>query len=201
MEFKTGCIDRCFMQWNVSERRRKRRCQKGGTVNKERAKGRFRSTSVGRTILLMSEDRALHEALRSLANERGHLVIRANGAIGSVAILEAIRPAVVLLDLDLPRQAAWELAEGLLACKACPRLILLTGRKEPFDPRTARRIGRLLNKNAPVSRLLEAALLASRGPILNQAERNAIRRALIRRLRPFRLGGGNHSGSPVLVYP
>ena len=70
-----------------------------------------KSSSARRTILLITEDRQLHENLRELANTRGDLVIRAKGPIGSLAILQVVRPVVVLLDLDLPRQAAWETAD------------------------------------------------------------------------------------------
>src|SRR5882724_1698345 len=104
-------------------------------------------THAGRTILLISEDKQLHKNLRCSANALGHLVVRAAGAVGSVAILQVTRAAAVLLDLDLPRHAAWETAEGLLQYQHCPPVILLTGRTEQFDVRTAIRAGSLVDKS------------------------------------------------------
>ena len=145
---------------------------------------RFNSGGAARTILLISEDRELHENLRCLANALGYLVVRAKGAVGSVAILQATRPAAVLLDLDLPGQAAWETAEALLQYQHCPAVILLTGRTEQFDVRTAIRAGSLVDKNEPPARLLEVVAEALELPNVNQAERNAIQRVLIRWLKP-----------------
>jgi DNA-binding response OmpR family regulator len=147
-----------------------------------------RKLGVGRTILLVSEDRQLHENLRTLANTLGHLVVLTKGPIGSVAILRATRPEAVLLDLDLPRQAAWTTAEALLQCDSCPPLILLTGKAQQFDAETAIRAGSLVDKSEPVSRILAVVAETLELSTVNQAERNAIQRVLIRWLRPFTWG-------------
>jgi len=142
------------------------------------------SSGRGRTILLISEDRQLHENLRSLANTLGHLVVRAKGPAGSLAIVQVTRAVAVLLDLDLPRQAAWETAEALLQWDGCPPVILLTGRTDQFDIETAIRAGSLVEKNEPPSRLLALVEQTLEGSTTDQAERNAIQRVLIRWLKP-----------------
>jgi CheY-like chemotaxis protein len=147
-----------------------------------------RKSNAARTILLVSEDRQLHENLRSLANTLGHLVVMTKGPVGSVAILRAVRPEVVLLDLDLPRQAAWATADALLQCDDCPPLILLTGKTQQFDAETAIRAGSLVDKSEPPSRILAVVAETLKFSTVNQAERNAIQRVLIRWLKPFTWG-------------
>ena len=144
-----------------------------------------RKPDAARTILLVSEDRQLHENLRSLANTLGHLVVMTKGPVGSVAVLRATRPEAVLLDLDLPRQAAWATADALLQCESCPPLILLTGKTQQFDAETAIRAGSLVDKSEPPSRILAAVAETMELSRVNQAQRNAIQRVLIRWLKPF----------------
>ena len=138
-----------------------------------------------RTILLVSDDKEFHEHLRAQANVTGIMVIRATRKEGTVAILQATRPVAVLLDLDLPAEAAWETAELLLSERRCPAVILLTGRKEQFDMRTAIRAGSLVDKGESPARFLEIIEETLELPAVNQAERNAIQRVLIRWLRPM----------------
>lgn len=150
-----------------------------------RAIGRFPELLAGvRTILLISADKQLHQNLRALANTLGLMVVRAERAVGIVFILQATRPVAVLLDLDLPNQAAWETAELLLNEPGCPAVILLTARTAQFDMWTAMRAGSLVSKSEPPGRLLEIVEKALELPEVNRTERNAIQQVLIRRLRP-----------------
>src|SRR5690242_3675981 len=73
-----------------------------------------------RTILLISNDQGLHEDLRSLANEAGLMVVKLDRTPGTVEVLQAVRPRAVLLDLDLPDEEAWKLADILLNEPDCP---------------------------------------------------------------------------------
>jgi CheY-like chemotaxis protein len=137
-----------------------------------------------KTILLVSQDAQLHEELRHLANALGRIVVRVSVPAGAVPVLEAVAPAAVLLDLDLPQEASWRTAELLLQQPNCPPLILLTARNDKFDHRTAIRAGSLVDKAQGASRLLEVVeeILAMPGSV--QAERNGIQRVLIRWLKP-----------------
>src|SRR5712672_3020659 len=67
-----------------------------------------------RTILLISDDARLHQNLKCVANTAGRIVVRVGAEANVVQIVYAIRPAVVLLDLDLAAEAAWEKADALL---------------------------------------------------------------------------------------
>ena len=91
---------------------------------------------------------------------------------------------MVLLDLDLPSQAAWEAADWLLQEQNCPPLILLTARSGQFDPSTAIRAGSLVDKTIGPSRLLEVVDETLGVPCSAQAERNAIQRVVIQWLKP-----------------
>ena len=90
----------------------------------------------------------------------------------------------MLLDLDLPSQGAWEIADSLLQEAGCPPLILLTGRRDQFDVSTAIRAGSLVDKSAGLAKLLEVVDQALALPDSNQGERNAIQRIMIQWLRP-----------------
>jgi DNA-binding response OmpR family regulator len=144
----------------------------------------FHSSPAGcRTILLISSDKWFHENLRSFANTFGLWVVRLEGKAGTVAVMQATKPVAVLLDLDLPRHAAWAVAELLFNELSCPEVILLTGRTERFELRTALQAGALVGKDESPCRLLEIVEEALERPQVNQAERNAIQRLLIRWLR------------------
>jgi DNA-binding response OmpR family regulator len=138
----------------------------------------------GSTILLISTDTRLYQTLRSLANTVGRMIVRLECPASALPILQAVRPGAVLLDLDLPEDAAWETAEALLHDQTCPPVILLTARSEQFDMRTAIRAGSIIAKSESPSRLLEIVdeTLTMQGSA--HAERNAIQRILIRWLKP-----------------
>lgn len=151
--------------------------------------GQLHAVKGSRTILLITNDQRFHENLRALANTLGLLVLQAKGAVGLVSILRATKPMVVLLDLDLPDESAWQTADVLLNETGCPTVILLTGRAAQFDMEAAIRAGSLVSKSQPPGRLLELIDEALRMPENNQAERNAIQRVLIRWLRPSAWAG------------
>jgi CheY-like chemotaxis protein len=142
------------------------------------------TNAASRTILLITNDKTYHENLRSLANTIGLFVVKATRASGTVAILQATRPVAVLLDLDLPDEAAWRMADMVLNEPGCPAVILLSGRTAQFDMRTAIRAGSLMSKNDPPGRLLGVIQERLQLPEADQVEWNAIQRVLIRWLRP-----------------
>jgi ActR/RegA family two-component response regulator len=136
------------------------------------------------TILLLSEDTELHHTLRALGRERSLIVIRAAGGASAIEVMQVLRPAAILLDLDLSRDAAWNTADALLAQSNCPLLILLTGQGDQFDLRTAIRAGSIVHKSAGAARLLEVLCESLVLPRELQKERNALQHVLIRWLRP-----------------
>ena len=137
-----------------------------------------------RGILMVSDDASLGENLRCAAAGTGRAIVQVDGVADALRKVRAGQPAVVLLDLDLPAQAAWEMADCLLQEECCPPLILLTAHTEQFDMSTAIRAGSLVDKTSDPSRLLEAVDQTLAGPCSAQAERNAIQRVMIRWLKP-----------------
>jgi CheY-like chemotaxis protein len=140
--------------------------------------------ATGPAILLVSDDTALGENLRHAADPVRRSVLQAGGLGEALRAVRSAQLAAVLLDLDLPSQGAWEIADGLLQEAACPPLVLLTGRRDQFDVNTAIRAGSLVDKSASVARLLEVVNQAAALPDSNRGERNAIQRIVIQWLRP-----------------
>ena len=136
------------------------------------------------TVLLISDDDLLYKNLRLAANSQGHIVVKTDKMQGIMAVLQAIQPTAALLDLDFPEHQAWEAAELLLQQQTCPPVVLLTAQTGQFDLRTAIRAGSLVDKNRGPSGMLHAVEQALALPENNQAERNAIQRVLIHRLKP-----------------
>jgi CheY-like chemotaxis protein len=136
------------------------------------------------TILFITEDAGLHQQLRGLANEQGRMVVRVTGAVSTARMLQLLKPAAVVLDLDLSRETAWTVGATLLLEQDCPPLMLLTARREPFDLRTAIRSGSVLEKSGGPWRLLDTLDHALAENRLAQIKRNAALRALLHWLRP-----------------
>ena len=146
---------------------------------------RFHSLqAASKTILLVSNDSGLHANLRTLANEAGLMVVKAEPAAGTVEVLRVVRPSAVLLDLDLPDEAAWKTADTLLNEPDCPAIILLTGRTGHLAMQSALRAGLLVGKSDSPDRLLQTIEETMGMPGPDQAQRNAVARELIRWLRP-----------------
>jgi DNA-binding NtrC family response regulator len=146
---------------------------------------RFHSWHVqSRTILLISNDRELHESLRSSANEAGLIVVKLDFAVSTAEVLRAVRPSAVLLDLDLPDEAAWKSADVLLNEPDCPAVILLSGRTGHLAIQSAIRAGLLVSKGDSPDQILKIIEDALEMTGSDQAQRNTLRRELIRWLKP-----------------
>ena len=146
---------------------------------------RFRPVQAeSRTVLLISNDKGLHEDLRSLANEVGLMVAKLDRILGTAEVLQAVRPSVVLLDLDLPGEVAWKMADMLLNEPECPAVILLSGRTGNLAMQSATRAGLLVRKGESADRLLKIIEETLEMSGRHQAQANRLRRELIRWLRP-----------------
>jgi len=137
-----------------------------------------------RNLLLISEDPNFYQTLRSVANRQQQIVVRVGGAAFVDQVLQLLRPAAILLDLDLPRDASWRLADKLLLDQNYPPLFLLTARTERFDLRTAIRSGSVIHKVGDPLRLLQLISQASGLTRTALSQRNASQRALLRWLLP-----------------
>lgn len=137
-----------------------------------------------RTILAITQDTQFLHELRSAANSQGALVVKAERMAGAALILQITRPDIVLLDLDLPNDAAWNIAESLLREPSCSPVLLLSRHSDRFDAQSAARAGSLVNKSDSADHLLELIDDTLQRPEPNQAERNAIQLVFLRWLRP-----------------
>jgi CheY-like chemotaxis protein len=135
-------------------------------------------------LLLVSNDIDLCVRLRGMSGGEGRSVVEAGGLVEALQAVRSVQFAAVMLDLDLPSQGAWQVADGLLQEEDCPPLILLTGRRDQFDVSTAIRAGTLIDKAADCGRLMEAVEQAVGLTDGNRVERNAIQRIVIQWLRP-----------------
>ena len=135
-------------------------------------------------ILLISDDAVVAENLRRAAEQTGRSVVRAAGLGETLRTAHMMQPVAVVLDLDLPSDGAWEIADGLLREAGCPPVVLLTGRREQFDVSTAIRAGSLVDKSGGLAKVLEAVDQALALPDSNRGERNAIQRITIQWQRP-----------------
>jgi DNA-binding response OmpR family regulator len=136
-------------------------------------------------ILLISDDAEFGRKLELAVERIKRPVVRVTEPAKATRTIRTIRPGAVLLDLDLPDQAAWRSADLLLQDEICVPIILLTGRTEQFDVRTAIRAGALVEKAVGPDRLLESLdrAVSTQGSARN--ERNAVQRNLIQWLRPW----------------
>ena len=135
-------------------------------------------------ILLVSDDASLGVSLSHAAERMQRVVVRVDKTIDALRRMRSRRPAVVLLDLDLPSQAAWAAADSLLQAQNCPPLILLTAHSDQFDLSTAIRAGSLVDKTTGPGGVLEAVERTLAVPCSAPAEWNAIQRVVIRWLKP-----------------
>jgi len=134
-------------------------------------------------LLLISDDVTWGNDLRDTAAQMGLLFVHSTAASVVVWQLRALRPGAVLLDLDVPSEAAWKTADRLLELESCPPLILVTARTNQFDPGIAARAGTFVDKSAGPSCLLRLAAQVSAQSGF-EGKQNSIQRILIRWLRP-----------------
>jgi CheY-like chemotaxis protein len=136
-------------------------------------------------ILFVSNDADLAEKLRGATEGASRTVLLANGLAEAIGAVRSGRLAAVLLDLDMPSQGAWKIADGLLLEESCPPMILVTGQREQFDTSTAIRAGALVDKSSGPAKVLEVVDETMALPEANRAERNAVQRIMIQWLRPY----------------
>jgi FixJ family two-component response regulator len=155
-----------------------------------RAVGEVEPREAGKTtILLVSEDRGLHQELRGLANPFGRMVVRVDRTAGALPVVRVVNPVAVLLDLDLPNQGSWEIADALSREKGGPPMVLFTGRTDQANVETAISTGAVLDKSAGAFRLLEAVDEAVGLSDCSRARWNTNQLELVRWLSPCRWSG------------
>jgi len=101
--------------------------------------------TVRRRVLVVDDNRDAGESLRELLRLHHHEVEVAHDGPGALALLEAFRADLVLLDIALPRMDGYMVAHAIRARFAHqllrPRLVALTGYARDEDRHSALRSG------------------------------------------------------------
>jgi two-component system response regulator DesR len=122
------------------------------------------------SVLLADGHRLFRSALAALLDRETDLTVVAEAAWGDDALTGALllRPAVAVLDLDLPGRSALDVAAAIRAQAPGTRVLLLTAYNRPADVKRALADGvdGILLKDLPPERLLEAVrTLAADGQV------------------------------------
>ena len=83
----------------------------------------------GATILVVEDDLPLARLMEALLESAGYHVVSVGDGEAALSSLRADRPALVLLDLTLPRLDGWEVLERLREDLEAPPVILFTGHR------------------------------------------------------------------------
>ena len=114
--------------------------------------------ALGRPILLVEDDDPLREILARHLRARGHEIREAASAEEAAdALRDGLRPALVLLDINLPGETGWSLLRGdALVGAGDPPVIVASA--TTVDPRRLRehRVAGYLPKPFPLQTLLDA---------------------------------------------
>lgn len=96
-----------------------------------------------RRILLVDDNEAFATAMASLLNSMGHDVQAIHDGAAAIAIARALRPQVVLLDINLPGKRGYDIAREIRADPALAGslLIAVTGYGQEQDKHQALRAG------------------------------------------------------------
>ena len=78
-------------------------------------------------VLVVEDDLPLARLMEALLESAGYRVRRAGDGQSALETIHAARPALVLLDLTLPKLDGWGVLERLRPDEQAPPVILLTG--------------------------------------------------------------------------
>jgi len=145
------------------------------------------------TILLISGDAEFNWKFRRAAKKAGREVVLMDGTADSVETVRTLKPAAVLLDLELAGGAAWAAADRLLQYAKCPPLFLLASHRDRFDVRRAISEGTVANKSSEPAELLRAVENALEAPAFAANDHPLHRVVVVRWLHPY--------SSPVPIRP
>jgi DNA-binding response OmpR family regulator len=98
------------------------------------------SSQSGTTILLVEDDQALAEVLRDGLTADGYVVCLAATGAAAEALVEAVKPEVILVDLMLPDESGLLLCANLKQRVSAP-IIVYSGTRRREDPALAFKLG------------------------------------------------------------
>jgi DNA-binding response OmpR family regulator len=83
-------------------------------------------------ILIVDDDRNICELLRLYIEKEGYATAIANDGAQAVAMFEQEKPALILLDIMLPKMDGWQVCREIRKTSDVP-IIMLTAKGEVFD--------------------------------------------------------------------
>lgn len=84
-------------------------------------------SSDGAVILVVEDDAPLARLIEALLDSAGYRVVSVGDGESALASVRGNRPALMLLDLTLPKLDGWEVLDRLQATEDAPPVILFTG--------------------------------------------------------------------------
>jgi PAS domain S-box-containing protein len=125
------------------------------------AAGCGRGPARSRRILLVDDNKAFATAMTSLLNAMGHDVQAVHDGVAVIATARALRPQVVLLDINLPGKCGYDIAREIRADPALADtlLVAVTGYGQEDDKRQAHRAGFDHHLTKPVDETVLAMLI------------------------------------------
>ena len=94
-------------------------------------------------VILVDDDRPFREMTRALleADERIEIVAEASNGIHALLLIERIRPAAAVIDLDIPALTGLELIRLIRESWPERRVVVVTGSDDPADEAAALECG------------------------------------------------------------
>jgi CheY-like chemotaxis protein len=106
-------------------------------------------------IMLVDDDPAIRQILVRLLEEEDYLVLTAANGVEALALNEATKVDLVLLDLNMPVKGGWETFEQLTRENPLLPVILITARPNQLFPALGSGVGALLEKPLDFVKLFE----------------------------------------------
>jgi DNA-binding response OmpR family regulator len=97
-------------------------------------------------ILLVDDDAAIRQILVRLLQEEGYFVLTAANGVEALALADATKFDLVMLDLNMPVKDGWSTFEELTARAPTMPVIIITARPNQLFPALASGVGALLEK-------------------------------------------------------
>lgn len=118
-----------------------------------------------KTILIVDDDRELVDALRAMLERHGYAVLHAHDGHQGKQMIYNHRPALVILDMMMPRMGGYPVLEHFRG-KEAPPIIMITANEGSRHKAYAEYLGVVdyIRKPFAMERLLESVQKALNGP-------------------------------------
>jgi CheY-like chemotaxis protein len=106
-------------------------------------------------ILLVDDDFAIRQILQHLLSDENYLVLTAANGVEALELVNATKPDLLLLDLNMPIKGGWETIEQLSAKNPMLPIILITAQHNQLFPALASGVSALMEKPLDLVKLLQ----------------------------------------------